>query len=191
MHDEPADDKLLVERSTADVIVASSDVSQVPDTFQRRTRSYSTSPRSARPARGPGFLAPTRSCRPFWARRYDGEPKVRRLSSLSILRNFGGLYAAAPYLLRFAAAHPASGNPSNASRLSPSARCLHFSVSRCRQSRDACRQPSFPRGRRGTLPRSDGWVLICTATDDQWVRCNLIAEPGLATALGFTTNPNG
>ena len=35
----------------------------------------------------------------------------------------------------------------------------------------------------------DGWVLICTATDDQWSRlCNLIGQPTLAQGAGFTTN---
>ena len=36
---------------------------------------------------------------------------------------------------------------------------------------------------------SDGWVLICTATDEQWRRlCMLIGEPGLAQKEGFVTN---
>jgi crotonobetainyl-CoA:carnitine CoA-transferase CaiB-like acyl-CoA transferase len=36
---------------------------------------------------------------------------------------------------------------------------------------------------------ADGWVLICTATDDQWSRlCNLIGQPALAREAGFTTN---
>lgn len=36
---------------------------------------------------------------------------------------------------------------------------------------------------------SDGWVLICTATDDQWRRlCALIGQPTLAQGAGFTTN---
>lgn len=36
---------------------------------------------------------------------------------------------------------------------------------------------------------SDGWVLICTATDDQWSRlCKLIGQPALAQGAGFTTN---
>ena len=36
---------------------------------------------------------------------------------------------------------------------------------------------------------SDGWVLICTATDEQWRRlCKLIGEPGLAQKVGFVTN---
>jgi crotonobetainyl-CoA:carnitine CoA-transferase CaiB-like acyl-CoA transferase len=36
---------------------------------------------------------------------------------------------------------------------------------------------------------SDGWVLICTATDDQWRRlCKRIGQPSLAHADGFATN---
>jgi len=36
---------------------------------------------------------------------------------------------------------------------------------------------------------SDGWVLICTATDDQWQRlCALIGKPELSSAPGFETN---
>ncbi len=36
---------------------------------------------------------------------------------------------------------------------------------------------------------SDGWVLICTATDDQWSRlCTLIGQPALARGAGLTTN---
>lgn len=36
---------------------------------------------------------------------------------------------------------------------------------------------------------SDGWVLICTATDEQWRRlCTLIQQPGLAQREGFVTN---
>ncbi len=36
---------------------------------------------------------------------------------------------------------------------------------------------------------SDGWVLICTATDEQWRRlCTLIQQPGLAQRVGFVTN---
>ena len=36
---------------------------------------------------------------------------------------------------------------------------------------------------------SDGWVLICTATDEQWRRlCNLIGQPALAQRAGFATN---
>ena len=36
---------------------------------------------------------------------------------------------------------------------------------------------------------SDGWVLICTATDEQWRRlCTLIQQPGLAQREGFITN---
>ncbi|MPZ45608.1 MAG: CoA transferase [Betaproteobacteria bacterium] len=36
---------------------------------------------------------------------------------------------------------------------------------------------------------SDGWVLICTATDDQWRRlCTLFGKPSLARAKGFATN---
>jgi crotonobetainyl-CoA:carnitine CoA-transferase CaiB-like acyl-CoA transferase len=36
---------------------------------------------------------------------------------------------------------------------------------------------------------SDGWVLICTATDEQWRRlCALINQPDLALRDGFTTN---
>ena len=36
---------------------------------------------------------------------------------------------------------------------------------------------------------SDGWVLICTATDEQWRRlCTLIGAPGLAQQEGFITN---
>lgn len=35
----------------------------------------------------------------------------------------------------------------------------------------------------------DGWVLICTATDEQWARlCRLLGRPGLAHEPGFTTN---
>lgn len=35
----------------------------------------------------------------------------------------------------------------------------------------------------------DGWVLICTATDDQWSRlCELIGQPTLARGAGYTTN---
>jgi crotonobetainyl-CoA:carnitine CoA-transferase CaiB-like acyl-CoA transferase len=36
---------------------------------------------------------------------------------------------------------------------------------------------------------SNGWVLICTATDDQWRRlCDLIGQPALARGAGFATN---
>lgn len=36
---------------------------------------------------------------------------------------------------------------------------------------------------------SDGWVLICTATDEQWRRlCNLIKRPELAQREGYVTN---
>lgn len=36
---------------------------------------------------------------------------------------------------------------------------------------------------------SNGWVLICTATDEQWRRlCTLIGEPDLAHKSGFGTN---
>lgn len=36
---------------------------------------------------------------------------------------------------------------------------------------------------------ADGWVLICTATDDQWRRlCTLIDQPALAQAPGLVTN---
>jgi len=36
---------------------------------------------------------------------------------------------------------------------------------------------------------SDGWVLICTATDEQWSRlCKLIGQPALAQRAGFATN---
>jgi crotonobetainyl-CoA:carnitine CoA-transferase CaiB-like acyl-CoA transferase len=36
---------------------------------------------------------------------------------------------------------------------------------------------------------ADGWVLICTATDEQWTRlCALIGQPELATAPGFVKN---
>lgn len=36
---------------------------------------------------------------------------------------------------------------------------------------------------------SDGWVLICTATDEQWSRlCSLIGQRDLARAPGFATN---
>jgi crotonobetainyl-CoA:carnitine CoA-transferase CaiB-like acyl-CoA transferase len=36
---------------------------------------------------------------------------------------------------------------------------------------------------------SDGWVLICTATDDQWRRlCGILGQPALAQTTGFATN---
>lgn len=36
---------------------------------------------------------------------------------------------------------------------------------------------------------TDGWVLICTATDDQWSRlCLLIGRPALIQGAGYTTN---
>jgi len=36
---------------------------------------------------------------------------------------------------------------------------------------------------------SDGWVLICTATDDQWRRlCSVTGQPELAQSPGFVTN---
>jgi crotonobetainyl-CoA:carnitine CoA-transferase CaiB-like acyl-CoA transferase len=36
---------------------------------------------------------------------------------------------------------------------------------------------------------SDGWVLICTATDDQWRRlCAVLGQPALAERTGFATN---
>lgn len=36
---------------------------------------------------------------------------------------------------------------------------------------------------------SDGWVLICTATDDQWRRlCGILDQPALAQTPGFATN---
>ena len=35
----------------------------------------------------------------------------------------------------------------------------------------------------------DGWVLICTATNDQWQRlCDAMRQPELARAAGYTTN---
>lgn len=37
---------------------------------------------------------------------------------------------------------------------------------------------------------TDGWILICTATDDQWARlCDAIGRPELATREDFATNP--
>jgi crotonobetainyl-CoA:carnitine CoA-transferase CaiB-like acyl-CoA transferase len=37
---------------------------------------------------------------------------------------------------------------------------------------------------------SDGWVLICTATDDHWAKlCELIEKKDLITKQGFATNP--
>ena len=36
---------------------------------------------------------------------------------------------------------------------------------------------------------ADGWVLICTATDEQWQRlCVAMQQPGLARAPGYATN---
>ena len=36
---------------------------------------------------------------------------------------------------------------------------------------------------------ADGWVLICTATDDQWRRlCGVLSQPALAQKAGFATN---
>jgi len=37
---------------------------------------------------------------------------------------------------------------------------------------------------------SDGWILICTATDDQWARlCSAFERPELVRENGFITNP--
>lgn len=37
---------------------------------------------------------------------------------------------------------------------------------------------------------ADGWVLVCTATDDQWARlCKTIGQPQLVGAEGYATNP--